>query len=100
MTTTIRRDSLFWSLVAYLVASLVHFIHNAEFLADYPNMPPWLTRGGVYAAWIVIAALGVTGYALRRQRHGAAGSLPLAVSGVSGVLVLAHYMNAPPSAHT
>lgn len=95
----VRRDAVLWSLMAFVAASFVHFTHNAEFLADYPHMPPWLTREGVYASWIAVAAIGVVGYVLRRWNH-ALGSLLLAISGVSGVLVLTHYMNAGPSAHT
>ena len=34
-----------WLLAAaYTLASLWHFAHNAEYLAYYPNMPPWITR--------------------------------------------------------
>jgi hypothetical protein len=35
------------ALSVFLACSLVHFVHNAEFLADYPNMPAWLKRAGV-----------------------------------------------------
>jgi hypothetical protein len=38
--------------LAYAAASLVHFVHNAEFLADYPSMPAWLSRATVYGAWL------------------------------------------------
>jgi hypothetical protein len=34
----------------YGAASLFHHAHNAEFLAEYPNMPMWLTRAKVYIA--------------------------------------------------
>jgi hypothetical protein len=30
-------------LLAYGAASLVHYVHNARFLTDYPNMPHWLS---------------------------------------------------------
>lgn len=42
-------------LAAYFAASLLHFAHNAEFVAFYPGMPPWLTRETVYLAWLAIA---------------------------------------------
>src|SRR5579885_3485814 len=41
-----------WFLTAvYFVASLAHFIHNAKYIAFYPNMPAWLTRDTVYLEW-------------------------------------------------
>ena len=40
--------------VAYFVTSLGHFSHNAEFICEYPNLPAWLTRAKVYAAWAAI----------------------------------------------
>jgi hypothetical protein len=44
----IRHNVLLIFLVAYAIASLVHYSHNAEFLGDYPNMPAWLSRAQVY----------------------------------------------------
>jgi hypothetical protein len=61
---TPRRDALLWCLLAYTAASLFHYSHNAEFIADYPNLPAWLTRAEVYAAWAGVTAVGVVGYAL------------------------------------
>ena len=94
-----RRNAILWCFVGYLVASFIHFAHNAEFLADYPHMPHWLTRGGVYAAWAAMASVGLIGLVLRPSAA-TVGSLLMAVSGVCGVLVLTHYWNAGPSMHT
>ena len=62
-----------WLLLLYCAASLVHFAHNAEFLADYPNLPAWLSRAQIYAVWLGITAIGVAGYILcrvgRRRRY-------------------------------
>jgi hypothetical protein len=55
---------LVFLMIAYGVGSLVHFVHNAEFLAEYPNMPMWLSRADVYVAWLGITAIGVAGYVL------------------------------------
>ena len=43
-----ERNCLAVLLLLYLAASLLHFVHNAEFLSDYPNLPAWLTRSQVY----------------------------------------------------
>jgi hypothetical protein len=88
------------ALLVYAAASFVHYAHNAEFLADYPSLPAWLSRGGVYAAWMAVTALGALGYLLvRRARELAALSL-LAIYALSGFDSLAHYALAPASAHT
>jgi hypothetical protein len=81
----------------YCVASFVHFAHNAEFLADYPNLPAWLTRVQVYAVWLGITALGVLGYRLRRRFFGLAILAVYAAIGFDGLL---HYTRAPFDAHT
>jgi hypothetical protein len=82
------------------VASLVHFVHNAEFLTAYPNLPDWLTRSQVYLAWLAITALGVLGYLFSRSRYQGVGFGLLAAYAVLGLDGLAHYTRAPPMAHT
>lgn len=94
------RNSLPVVLVAYAAASLFHHIHNAEFLADYPGMPPWLSRTGVYAAWLGATAIGVIGYWLLRRGYRAVGLVLLFLYGCYGLDSLAHYALAPLSAHT
>jgi hypothetical protein len=53
-------------MLVYGAASLLHFAHNAEFLADYPNMPGWLTRAQVYGVWLGVAAAVLLAVALKR----------------------------------
>lgn len=96
----IRHDVLLICLVAYAAASLVHYGHNAEFLGDYPNLPAWLSRTRVYAAWFGVTAVGLVGYLLVRARHNLVGLLVLAVYGLLGLDGLGHYAVAPLSAHT
>jgi hypothetical protein len=87
-------------LLLYGAASLVHFAHNAEFLADYPNLPAWLMRAQVYAVWLGITALGVLGYLLARARYPRLGLSLLTVYAALGLDGLAHYSRAPFAAHT
>jgi hypothetical protein len=87
-------------LLAYGGASLLHFAHNAEFLADYPNMPAWLSRVHVYGAWLALTAVGVLGYFLVCRGHRLAGFFVIAVYAVLGFDGLGHYTRAPMSAHT
>ena len=87
-------------LLMYGVASLTHFGHNAEFLADYPNLPVWLTRGEVYVAWLGVTAIGVLGYVLVRAKYELVGLGVLAAYAALRLDGLAHYSRAPLAAHT
>lgn len=86
--------------IAYGAASLFHFAHNAIFLQDYPNLPSWLTAGGVWAAWFAIAALGALGYFIYRRVSRPTGLLVLALYAFLGFGGLDHYAVAPFSAHS
>jgi len=92
--------SLTICLLAYAAASLLHHMHNAEFLADYPNMPAWLTREKVYLVWLGETLIGAAGYVLVRAGHRAAGSLLIGLYALAGFGGLDHYAVAPFSAHT
>lgn len=87
-------------LLAYAAASLVHHVHNAEFLADYPNMPRWITRPAVYAAWLGETLLGVAGYLVLRRGYLAVGLGLIAVYAALGFDAFVHYVLAPAAAHT
>jgi hypothetical protein len=84
----------------YALASLVHFVHNAEFLPQYPNLPSSWTRTGVYLAWLGIMAVGVAGWVLIARGFRVAGLLLVALYAILGLDSLAHYVVAPLSAHT
>jgi hypothetical protein len=87
-------------LVAYGAASFLHYGHNALFLDEYPNLPAWLSRAQILAAWLGVTAVGVVGWLLIRRQHQLAGLSVLAVYGLLGLVGLGHYAVAPLSAHT
>jgi hypothetical protein len=87
-------------LLAYAGASLLHHVHNAEFLREYPNMPAWITRPAVYAAWLGETMLGAAGYLLLRRGHLAFGLGVVAVYAALGFDAFVHYALAPAAAHT
>ena len=87
-------------LLAYCATSLLHFSHNAEYLADYPNLPAWLSRSDVYLTWVAIFAIGVLGYVLYRRAHRRIGLAVLAIYAGLGFDGLLHYTRAPFAAHT
>ena len=85
---------------AYFVASLMHFVHNAEFIAVYPNMPAWLTREKVYLAWLAVSGFGVAGLVVSRLGLRALGALFVGAYGAFGLDGLGHYTLALCSEHT
>jgi len=87
-------------LATYFAASLLHFAHNAEFIAFYPNMPAWLTRENVYVAWLAVTSVGVAGLVAARSGLGALGALLVGIYGALGLDGLAHYSLALCSEHT
>jgi hypothetical protein len=88
------------TILVYAAASLIHFIHNAEFLADYPGLPTTWTRAGVYLAWIAMTAVGALGLFLLRRGVTLIGLLVLAIYALLGMDSLGHYVIAATSAHT
>jgi hypothetical protein len=99
--TSLHLPKHVWVLLAlYGVASLVHFAHNAEYIAFYPNMPVWLTREKVYLAWVAITSVGIIGAILVIAGWRATAALFLAAYGAFGLDGLAHYTLALCSEHT
>ncbi len=91
---------LWWLAALYSLASLVHFSHNAEYIALYPNMPAWLSRETVYLAWLGVAAVGLVSGALWTLGWRRVAGCVLGLYGVLGLGGLAHYTLALCSDHT
>ena len=84
----------------YGLASLVHFVHNAEYLEYYPNLPSWLSRGQIYAVWLGITAIGVVGYVIHRAGYRLIGLGVVAAYAALGFDGLLHYGRAPFAEHS
>lgn len=89
-----------WLLALYAGASLLHFTHNAEYLAEYPNLPAAWTRAEVYLAWCGVMAVGLLGYGLYRGGFHRVGLPLLAIYGGLGFAGLLHYTRAPVAHHS
>ena len=90
-----------WALIAlYTFASLLHFVHNAEYIAFYPNMPAWITSATVYKAWLCVAAVGVVGLGFWCMGWSVLGAVLVAAYGALGIDGLAHYTLALCSEHS
>ena len=96
----VRRIMMPWLLALYASASLLHFTHNAEYLAQYPNLPASWTRADVYLAWCGVTSLGLLGYVLYRLGYPRLGLMLLAVYGGLGFAGLLHYTRAPIAHHS
>ncbi len=84
----------------YCAASLAHFVHNAQFLGDYPNMPAWLSPLQVMGAWLAVTAVGALGWLVTRTPWALLGLLLIGAYAGLGFDGLAHYSLAPMSAHS
>jgi hypothetical protein len=102
VTSAIRADDrvLATSVLMFFAASLIHFVHNAEFIAEYPGLPATWTRSGVYGGWLAMTAIGVSGWWVLRTGRRVVGLLLLAVYAALGLDSLGHYVVAPLSAHS
>jgi hypothetical protein len=89
-----------WLLIFYAAASLLHFVHNAEHLAEYPNLPPSWSRGDVYGAWCVVTLLGVVGYLLDCRGQRRVGLTLLFLYAGLGFGGLLHYTRATVAHHS
>jgi uncharacterized membrane protein len=95
-----RMDVLTLLMLAYGAASLIHFIHNAQFANDYPNFPDTITALQVYGVWMLIGATGLAGYLLMRFGLRVIGLVVTGVYAGFGFNGLLHYSLAPLSAHS
>jgi hypothetical protein len=96
-----RSGALLLPLVlVYGATSLLHFLHNAVYLTDYPNLPDWLTATRVLESWLVVAATGALGYLMYTRLSRFVGLTLICVYALLGCGGLDHYAVAPMSAHT
>lgn len=93
-------ETLPWLFALYAAATLLHFAHNAEYLAQYPNLPPSWSRAEVYAAWCGVMALGLLGYGLYLLRRRNIGLTLLGLYAALGYGGLLHYTRAPMTHHS
>jgi len=89
-----------WLFALYAAATLLHFAHNAHYLALYPNLPPSWSSASVYAAWGVVTALGVLGFALYATGARRPGRSLLGLYALLGFGGLLHYIRAPLAHHS
>src|SRR3954465_6073297 len=99
-TRTRSQTTLLILVLAYGAASLVHYVHNARFLTDYPNMPQWFSAQTIYLAWVGVTAFGLAGYLLVRKGYKVIGLSVIAIYAAFGFDGFIHYALAPLAEHT
>lgn len=81
-----------WILLAtYFVSSRAHFIHNAAYIAYYPNLPSWISPDRIYVAWLADTAIGIAGLVAARLRLQAVAVMLIAIYGSLGPDGFAYY---------
>jgi hypothetical protein len=99
-TTKRGNATLPWLFGLYAAATLLHFAHNAEYLAQYPNLPPSWSRAEVYGVWCCVLALGLLGYWLYAFGRRGIGLTILGLYALLGFGGLLHYTRAPMTHHS
>jgi len=89
-----------WLLLLYCGASLLHFAHNAEYIADYPYLPVCISRASIYGTWCAIFLIGLAGYLLLHRGRTMIGLILLTIYTALGLDGLLHYGRAPISSHS
>src|SRR5579863_4749752 len=90
-----RSASLPWLFALYATATLLHFAHNAEYIAQYPNLPASWSRAQIYSAWCCVMTLGLSGYGLYALGFSNLGLTILGLYAGLGFGGLLHYTRAP-----
>ena len=76
-----------------VASSLVHYTDNYLAFDRFPQGGPGpdISDDAIWIAWVLLTALGVTGYVLYRRGEIRRGSALLAAYSVSGLIGLGHY---------
>lgn len=82
-------------LVLNIAASMAHYADNIVRFALYPE-PPWLNPSRVDLFWFVMTPVGIVAYVLHRRGWPKAARFASVAYGSMGLLVLGHYLIAPP----
>jgi hypothetical protein len=85
---------LCWLLLANVAASILHYVDNVLFFAQYPE-PVWIDTHMIDAFWFAMTPLAWLGYRWVRRGRAHAGAITLYLYAAAGALVLGHYRYAP-----
>ncbi|EKE72998.1 hypothetical protein [Gallaecimonas xiamenensis] len=86
--------ALKWLVLATFLSSILHYLDNMLFFADYPE-PVWINTHMIDLFWVLMTPLAPLGYLWVKWGRYRAGTLLLAVYGLCNMLTLGHYRFAP-----
>lgn len=89
-----RLTGLKWLLLANVVGSILHYVHNLVFFEHYPE-PSWINRSVVDAFWFFMTPLAWVGYRLIQHDRVRSGTGVLVGYAACNLLSLGHYLYAP-----
>lgn len=55
-------------LIASIISTAIHFTDNYLFIEQYPQ-PDWITAPLIYQSWLILTAVGISGYWLYKYRR-------------------------------
>ncbi|EKO3516029.1 hypothetical protein LA983_000436 [Vibrio fluvialis] len=94
MVSNIVLYRLKWLLIATFFSSILHYVDNIVFFADYPE-PVWINPRQIDLFWIAMTPLAPIGYQQIKQGRWLIGAGLLVMYGVCNMLTLGHYNYAP-----
>jgi hypothetical protein len=89
-----NQRTLFWILVANVVATILHYTDNICFFHQYPE-PWWASPLLTDGFWFLMTPLALGGFILLNRGQVRRGSLVLCAYAAASLLVLGHYSYAP-----
>ncbi|WP_206107863.1 hypothetical protein [Paludisphaera rhizosphaerae] len=90
-----NKRTLFLLVAANVATSILHYVDNVIFFKQYPE-PTWLNPHLVDMAWFVMTPFGLAGCLLFLEGRRTASFVCLYIFALMNLLVLGHYLIAPP----
>ncbi|MBD2693989.1 hypothetical protein [Anabaena catenula] len=78
-------------LIASIISTGIHFTDNYLFIKQYPQ-PAWITAPSIYQSWLILTAIGITGYWLYENRKYWLSYACLLVYSFTGLASPGHYL--------
>ncbi|WP_243147116.1 hypothetical protein [Scytonema sp. UIC 10036] len=78
-------------LIASIISTGTHFTDNYLFIEEYPQ-PDWITAPSIYQSWLILTAVGITGYWLYKYRKFWFAYGCLFIYSFTGLSSLGHYL--------
>lgn len=93
-------SELLFIIILYCSASLFHFMHNAIYIDEYPDLSGGVSAIGVSIAWIGFTCIGLVSYVLIHRDKRFIVPILLVAYGALEFDGMGHYSLEPISSHT